>query len=408
MSAILDKEKSTLEYLNQHPFSVLLVDDQRIISEAVKRCLAGEGDIVFHWCQDPTEALKMAIELKPTLILQDLIMPEIDGLTLVKYFKAHKDTKNIPLVVLSVKEDPLIKARAFAEGANDYMVKLPDKEEFIARIRYHSRAYISYLERNFAFDKLAESQLALKKEIDDASDYVRSILPAPIKGTSLSTAWQFIPSTTLGGDIFGYHHIDKDHFALYLLDVCGHGVGAALLSISAVNVLREKASPIGFDYYNPSDVLMKMNALFPMEKHHNMFFSMWYGVYTISTGKLLYSSAGHPPAIIKSLKNAPRTTFQPLTTPGLMIGAMPGVPYQNASFQVSEPMRLYLFSDGVFEQELRTGQTTTLDDFLKFLKALPPQTQGDDLENISRFSLADKKAPSFSDDFSIVVLDLSP
>ncbi|CRX38382.1 fused response regulator/phosphatase [Estrella lausannensis] len=406
MSMILDRDRSTLEYLNQHPVSVLLVDDQRIISEAIKRCLVTEQDIVFYWCQDPTEALKMAIELKPTVILQDLIMPEIDGLTLVKYFKTHKDTKNIPLVVLSVKEDPLIKARAFAEGANDYMVKLPEKEEFIARIRYHSKAYIAHLERNFAFDRLAESQRALKKEIDDASDYVRSILPLPLKDKSLTASWQFIPSMTLGGDIFGYHYIDEDHFALYLLDVCGHGVGAALLSISAVNVLREKAASIGFDYYNPSDVLMRMNALFPMEKHHNMFFSMWYGVYTLSSGTLLYSSAGHPPAIIKSRAVGSPPIFEQLTTPGLMIGAMPTFSYTNALFEVKGPARLYLFSDGVFEQELKSGFTTTLDDFVKFLKALPVQSTDEDLDNILRFSLADKKAPSFADDFSIVALDI--
>lgn len=387
--------------LQKKPISVLLVDDQHIIAEAVKRILAKENDIDFHWCQDATEALNAALTYKPTIILQDLIMPEIDGLMLVKYFRAHQDTKDIPLVVLSVKEDPITKARAFAEGANDYMVKLPDKEEFLARIRYHSKAYISYLERNYAFEKLEESEKALKKEIDDAADYVRSILPEPFVSPHIATAWRFIPSTVLGGDIFGYQMIDKDHFALYLIDVCGHGVGAALLSISAANVLREK-SPVGFDLLDPKSVLMRLNDLFPMEKNNNMFFSMWYGIYNIPKRILTYSNAGHPPVMIKTIREK---SFSKLTIPGLMIGALSTVNYQNAHFEIKEPSRLYLFSDGVFEQELKNGETTSLGDFLNYLEKLPEESAEEDLNKIGTFSLAEKSAPSFADDFSLVITD---
>lgn len=397
MTSLMPAEN--LKNLEKKQVAILLVDDQRIIAEAIKRILHDEKDIDFFWCQDPTEALSMAIKNQPTVILQDLMMPEIDGLMLVKYFRAHADTKNIPLVVLSVKDDPLIKARTFAEGADDYMVKLPEKEEFLARIRYHSKAYISYLERNYAFEKLEESQKALRKEIDEAADYVLSILPSPFESEHISTAWKFIPSTVLGGDIFGYQLIDDEHFALYLLDVCGHGVGAALLSISAANVLREK-SPIGFDLLDPSSVLKRLNTLFPMEKHHNMFFSMWYGVYHIPKRILTYSNAGHPSPVLRSGEQ-----FSKLTVPGLMIGALPTTEYQNASFEIKEASRFYLFSDGVFEQELKNGQTTSLNDFFTFLESLPNEKAEEDLEKIGNFSLSEKKIPSFADDFSIVITD---
>ncbi|MCE2982197.1 MAG: response regulator, partial [Parachlamydia sp.] len=120
---------------------VMLIDDQMIIAEAVKRLLHGEPDIEFHYCSDPTKAIEAAGEIKPTVILQDLVMPACDGLLLVKYFRANPLTKEIPIVVLSTKEEPRIKAEAFACGANDYIVKLPDKLELLARIRYHSKAY---------------------------------------------------------------------------------------------------------------------------------------------------------------------------------------------------------------------------------------------------------------------------
>ena len=121
------------------PLTVLLVDDQAIIGESVRRMLAAETDIGFHFCQDPTQAIATANQVQPTVILQDLVMPDIDGLTLLKFFRANAATREVPMIVLSSKEEPAIKAQAFGLGANDYLVKLPDRVELIARIRHHSR-----------------------------------------------------------------------------------------------------------------------------------------------------------------------------------------------------------------------------------------------------------------------------
>jgi len=136
--------------------TVLLVDDQAIIGESVRRVIAEEGDIQFHFCQQATEALALAKTIHPTVILQDLVMPQMNGLDLVRYFRAAPATRQVPLIVLSSREDPAVKAEAFALGANDYLVKLPNSLELLARIRYHSRAYINMLERNQAFAQLAK------------------------------------------------------------------------------------------------------------------------------------------------------------------------------------------------------------------------------------------------------------
>jgi len=140
--------------------SVFLVDDQAMIAEAVRRALLDE-DLDFHYCQDPTEAVRKAVELQPTIILQDLVMPEIDGLTMVKFYRANPVLAQVPIIVLSTKEEPEIKSKAFEYGANDYLVKLPNKIELIARIRYHSQAYISQKERDEAFRALEKSQREL-------------------------------------------------------------------------------------------------------------------------------------------------------------------------------------------------------------------------------------------------------
>ena len=140
---------------------VLLVDDQAMVCEAVRRALANQTDMDFHYCADAREALAIANQIKPTVILQDLVMPGIDGLTLLSQYRSNQGTKDIPIIVLSTNENPQVKGQAFALGANDYLVKLPDKIELIARIRYHSKAFLNILQRDAAYRALRESQQQL-------------------------------------------------------------------------------------------------------------------------------------------------------------------------------------------------------------------------------------------------------
>jgi signal transduction histidine kinase len=125
------------------PITVLLIDDQATVNQAIQDMLAAEMDIHYHYCADADVALQQAIALSPTVILQDLIMPEVDGMTLVKQFRAQPETGDVPIIMLSINDDPATKAEAFAIGVNDYLVKLPDQIELIARVRYHSRAYLN-------------------------------------------------------------------------------------------------------------------------------------------------------------------------------------------------------------------------------------------------------------------------
>lgn len=328
---------------SEHKIKVLMIDDQAIIGEAVKRMLAEEKDIEFTYCQDPRKAFDTAVELGPTVILQDLVMPEIHGLELVKLFREKPETKDIPMIVLSTKEEPKTKAEAFALGANDYVVKIPDKVELIARIRYHSGSYIHLLQRNEAHQKIIESQEHLLAELDKAATYVQSLLPK-VLDDAVSSQWEFIPSEHLGGDSFGYHWMDDNHLAIYLLDVCGHGIGAALLSVSAMNVLRSQAIP-GVDWTSPKDVMRGLNETFPMERNNMMFFTMWYGVYNKKKRELAYSSGGHPPAVFLKAAGG----HEELTTPGLVIGGMPDIEFAEERIKCKPKDRLFVFSDGVFE-----------------------------------------------------------
>jgi two-component system, NtrC family, sensor kinase len=150
----------------QPTVSVLVIDDQPIIVESIRRLLASESDIEVHACNDPTLALSTAAELRPSVILQDLVMPEVDGLMLVKFFRAHPITQDIPIIVLSSKDEAKTKAEAFRLGANDYLVKLPDPIELIARLRYHSEAYRNRLKRDEAEQTLIHNKV-LEERVEE-------------------------------------------------------------------------------------------------------------------------------------------------------------------------------------------------------------------------------------------------
>ena len=142
---------------------VLLVDDQAMVAEALRRLLSDKPEIDLHYCADPIEAIKTANEIKPTVILQDWVMPAIDGLDLLRLFRSNPTTSETPIIVLSTEESPEIKSQAFSAGANDYLIKLPNKTELIARIQYHSKAYLSRIQRDDAFRTLRESQQKLSE-----------------------------------------------------------------------------------------------------------------------------------------------------------------------------------------------------------------------------------------------------
>ncbi|MCX4140462.1 diguanylate cyclase [Paraburkholderia sp. SEWSISQ10-3 4] len=209
---------------------VLLVDDQAIIAEAVRQALADETSVDFHYCASPEEAVRCAEETRATVILQDLVMPGTDGLTLVRQYRQKPATRDIPIIVLSTKEEPLVKSAAFAAGANDYLVKLPDRIELIARIRYHSRSYLNLLQRDEAYQALRQSQqqlLATNLELQRLthSDGLTGLSNRRYLDQYLAAEWR---RGTRDKTALGFLMIDVDNFKAYN-DTYGHVAGDEVL-----------------------------------------------------------------------------------------------------------------------------------------------------------------------------------
>jgi len=229
---------------SDYPIKVLLVDDQAMIGEAVRRALAKEPNVEFRYCNNPNDAVKSAEEFKPTVILQDLVMPGVDGLTLVRRYRETPATQNIPIVVLSTKDDPTIKSEAFSLGASDYLIKLPDTIELIARIRHHSKAYINQVQRDEAYRALHESQrklLAINHELQRLTN---------VDGlTGLSNRRYF---NDYGGPQWKLAIREKAPIAILMVDVdnfkkyndtYGHLAGDEVLKSIGAAMLRSFARP---------------------------------------------------------------------------------------------------------------------------------------------------------------------
>ena len=149
------------------------------------------------------------------------------------------------------------------------------RRDRVARARKSHLTDVSLRAMRTAGDERAVGQ---QRDLERAANYVQSLLAQPIDEGPLRTEWMFRPSARLGGDAFGCDRLDGQTFAVYLFDVCGHGIGAAMHSVSVLNVLRQRAVP-GADLRNPREVLTSLNAMFQMDSHDGQYFTMWYGVY---------------------------------------------------------------------------------------------------------------------------------
>jgi two-component system, chemotaxis family, response regulator WspR len=228
-----------LDAPDEYPIMVLLVDDQFMVGEAIRRMLAKQPNIDFHYCANPAEAVAVAKEMKPTVILQDIVMPGVDGLDLVRDYRAEPLTHDIPIIVLSSKDEAVVKDEAFGAGANDYLVKLPDKVELIARIRYHSKSYLNQLQRDDAYRALRESQRQLQEtnfQLEKLSnvDGLTGLSNRRYFDGQLETEWNRAMRAQKPLSIF---MVDVDNFKNYN-DSRGHLAGDAILKTLAEMLQR--------------------------------------------------------------------------------------------------------------------------------------------------------------------------
>jgi sigma-B regulation protein RsbU (phosphoserine phosphatase) len=216
-------------------------------------------------------------------------------------------------------------------------------------------------------EELTETYRQIDSDVREAARYLQSLLPPRITDGKIKTDWRFLPCRKLGGDAFEYFWLDEDRFAIYVLDVCGHGVKAALYSSTIFNTIRTGRSR-NFELASPGHVLRELNELFAMDYYDSMYFTIWYGVYDQEKRQLHYASAGHPPALLWNDAAEAEERLQQLSTPSACIGLSQDLSYEASSVNVAPSSQLILYTDGVYELIRDDGTLWTREEFLELIR----------------------------------------
>ena len=386
--------------IERKPASILIVDDTPANLQVLTEMLDRKG-----YLTRPVTSGRMALQAAksdpPDLVLLDIVMPEMDGYEVCSRMKADEELKDIPVLFLSALQETLDKVKGFNVGGLDYVTRPFQVEEVWARVETHLKLRRLQLDLEDQNRLLLESRQAMMLQLAQAAEYVLSLIPAPIREGSIQTDWRLIPSFQLGGDSLGYHWIDQDHFAMYLLDVCGHGVGPALLSVSVLERLRFQSLP-DVDFRMPAQVLRALNRAFPMQKHNELYFTAWYGVFNQASHELRYSGGGHPPALI--LNAAREAATVPVSGP--MLGWNPDSVFEDSVLKAGSTAELWVFSDGCYDTHRSDGSMWTCKEFEDILI----QTLANGVSDLDALYRSVRKIggrETLEDDFSILKVSFS-
>jgi sigma-B regulation protein RsbU (phosphoserine phosphatase) len=339
---------------------VLIVDDEPNARALLGRRLRAFGCRVLE-AENGSEAIACARREKPDLAVVDWMMPGMDGPTVCAEIKAEPTLQSMHLIMLTAHDGTASVVEALGCGADDFVAKPYEPQELMARIGAGLQTRDLHLRLEMANAQLAEANAELivhkqllEEDLTCASQFICSMFPVPGMLTpGLQVAWRFIPSLALGGDLFNAFPIGDNLVAMYILDMSGHGVGAALRAISFSTILQAEirnsfgaTSFIGlsWDRHDPTLILTRLDRLLP-RGNDGEHCTIWLGVWDRKTGTLRYGAAGHPgPVLIKADGAVER-----LGVPNLPLGYGTEYHGSHALTSFGSGDRLILYSDGLYE-----------------------------------------------------------
>jgi phosphoserine phosphatase RsbU/P len=344
------------------PANILAVDDTPANLQVLAGMLKERGYKVRP-VPSGQLALQAARRDPPDLILLDINMPEMNGYEVCEQLKADDQLKGIPVIFISALTEQLDKVKAFANGGVDYLTKPFQMEELQARVETHLKLRRLQIELEASNAQLAEVNGRMSRDLRAAAKIQETFLPreAPqIPGVDF--AWLYQPCDELAGDGLNVIPLGPDKVALYVLDVSGHGVASALLSVTLGRLLsapsdkssiliRQVDAERRSDITPPAEVAAQLNRLFPFDAATEQLTTMIYGILDAATGEFRYVSAGHPGPVHLPCGDPPVI----LESEGFPLG-LADEAYEERSIRLQARDRLYLYSDGAPEAMDGTGQ----------------------------------------------------
>jgi len=349
---------------------LLVVDDDPENRETLFDLLSPQGYTVTL-AEDGERALELADQAEFDIVLLDISMPGIDGFEVLHQLRRFQGRSELPVIMVTGLGERDHVVRALEGGANDYVTKPLDLPVVVARLRTHlslKRAYdhIVSLEHDLelqnaqlecANQDLEKAYRQMKGDLRSAANVQHALLPTALPDIpGVRFTWAFRPCADLAGDSLNVFQLDDEHVAFYLLDVSGHGVRAALLSVTLSRILtplpdqpslllRRVHAGDELEPTPPAAVAEKLNRRFQLDLDTWQYFTLFYGVLNTRTYELRYVSAGQPGPVYIPRDGPPRNLHQAV----LAIGWVSHPDYQEQRLQLRPGDRLHLYSDGINE-----------------------------------------------------------
>ncbi len=359
-------------------------------------------------------ALTAARRDPPDLILLDINMPDMNGYEVCERLKADDTLRDIPVIFISALTEPLDKVKAFATGGVDYLTKPFQMEELHARVKTHLKLRRLQVQLQQTNLRLETANDRMSRDLEAAARIQRTFLPRGTPTVHGSVfAWCYRPCNELAGDGLNIIPFGDQAVGMFVLDVSGHGVASALLSVTLSRLLAPPSEPSSIlirdrepherlDLTPPAEVADRLNQQFPFDLEVAQFATLMYGILDVPSGSFRYVSAAHPGPIHVPVDQPPSL----LVSPGFPIG-LAEEPYNESVLQLAPGDRLYLYSDGLPEAAKVGGERFGDDRLLRALDGAraKPLQQGiaELLEAVEQW----QGGESPQDDISILAVELT-
>jgi len=400
---------------------ILVVDDDEVMRLLLSRILQKWGYEVTT-AVDGIEAWEILQKENITFVISDWIMPRMDGLQLCEKIREGDFPVYIYIILLTAKKDKADLIKGMEAGADDFIVKPFNKGELKVRIKAGER--ILRLEHELELrnrelletnKKLRDAYLVIKKDLEAAAKIQRSLLPASaieIKGIFFD--WIFSPCSFVAGDIFNFFSLDENNVCFYLLDVSGHGIPAALLSVSLSKILSpsiSNGSPLKYfipkpPYYeiaSPKIAVKKLNTRFLKETKEDagQYFTMIYGIVNTKNDQITLTQAGHPSPIYIPKEGKASLIGQG----GFPVGMIPDVEYDEIVMEFKKGDRLFIYSDGITECTNKDMEMFSENRLMKLLEEGKNLPLKELMKRVQETLLKWKGSDEFEDDITLVGIE---
>ena len=388
---------------------IFIVDDNLVNRKLLTSILKKEGYELLE-AVDGEEAVALAYREIPDLVLLDIMMPKKDGYEVCAELKGDDRTANIPIIFLSAMTQAEDKIKGLDLGGADYVTKPFDRGEVLARVKAHLKIAGLTKEVIKANEELLKKQETLDEDLKAAAGIQRSLLPQePPDAGIVDVAWRFMPCERIGGDIFNMIRLDETHWGIYMLDVSGHGVPSALVTVSVSQILHPQQGlvlkkmitpPPFYEIVSPGEVLNLLDQEYPIERF-NKFFTISYIILDTEDKSIRYSNAAHPPPILLHKDGE----MELLDKGGTIIGAGGLLPFEEGKKQTRAGDKLFIYTDGIVEYQNKEGGFYGNEHFHRELQKLRDRPISDLVDGIidSIMHFGDNNPPQ--DDVTILGLE---